>query len=182
VGIFNNISPNGSGLNEVCLDQLFKITNTLHRHISFKLLLWDVFLKIIIMEKEVIDGIVKMENKQTRLSELNSGIEELKFKIREAVARCNGVVFVVNAQKPGSDITPTELLNQVKSMGISVLKTDEEKSPLEEIDLRIDVQNVKLMVEEIDLRIDVQNVKLMVEELGKLQDEQYALMKEEFYS
>lgn len=37
---------NGSGLNEVCLAQLFKFTTTLHRHISFKPLLWDVFLKI----------------------------------------------------------------------------------------------------------------------------------------
>lgn len=29
----------GSGLNEVCLAQPFKITTTLHRHISFKPLL-----------------------------------------------------------------------------------------------------------------------------------------------
>ena len=43
---FKIIAPNGSGLNEVCLAQLFKFTDTLHRHISFKPLLWDVFLKI----------------------------------------------------------------------------------------------------------------------------------------
>jgi hypothetical protein len=40
------IATNGSGLNEVCLAQPFKFTTTLHRHISFKPLLWDVFLKI----------------------------------------------------------------------------------------------------------------------------------------
>lgn len=40
------LATNGSGLNEVCLAQLFKFTTTLHRHISFKPLLWDVFLKI----------------------------------------------------------------------------------------------------------------------------------------
>ena len=40
------MTDNGSGLNEVCLAQPFKFTTTLHRHISFKPLLWDVFLKI----------------------------------------------------------------------------------------------------------------------------------------
>ena len=40
------VSCNGSGLNEVCLAQLFKFATTLHTHISFKPLLWDVFLKI----------------------------------------------------------------------------------------------------------------------------------------
>ena len=40
------VGYNGSGLNEVCLAIPFKFTTTLHRHISFKPLLWDVFLKI----------------------------------------------------------------------------------------------------------------------------------------
>ena len=43
---FQPMAYNGSGLNEVCLAQPFKFTDTLHRHISFKPLLWDVFLKI----------------------------------------------------------------------------------------------------------------------------------------
>lgn len=45
-GTYQEVSfNNGSGLNEVCLAQPFKFTTTLHRHISFKPLLWDVFLK-----------------------------------------------------------------------------------------------------------------------------------------
>lgn len=39
------IEANGWGLNEVCPAQPFKFTTTLHRHISFKPLSWDVFLK-----------------------------------------------------------------------------------------------------------------------------------------
>ena len=44
--VFWQLAYNGSGLNEVCLAIPFKFTTTLHRHISFKPLLWDVFLKI----------------------------------------------------------------------------------------------------------------------------------------
>jgi len=44
--IYLRLRDNGSGLNEVCLAQLFKFTDTLYRRISFKPLLWDVFLKI----------------------------------------------------------------------------------------------------------------------------------------
>jgi hypothetical protein len=44
--VVRKMAYNGSGLNEVCLAQPFNFTTTLHRHISFKPLLWDVFLKI----------------------------------------------------------------------------------------------------------------------------------------
>jgi len=62
----------------------------------------------------------------TRLRQLQDEVDAIKFKVRELIGRSKGKTYVVHGYKLGGTITTQELIEDLSSMGISVLKTSGE--------------------------------------------------------